>query len=126
MFLYGTPLFSGGCFQVKAKRQCEYVRSVAVPRNQPNALRNRVSCILARCSVCMTAGRAAATIVPYFTAWAYPRDGIDLVLVSFCGLLLFQALAVFLIGIRTENRPLEELAQEETPLGIAGAKAVKA
>jgi putative MFS transporter len=76
--------------------------------------------------VCMTAGRAAATIVPYFTAWAYPRGGVDLVLGSFCGLLLFQALAVFLFGIRTENRPLEELAPKEAPLGMTGAKAVKA
>jgi hypothetical protein len=43
-----------------------------------------------------------------------------------CGLLLFQALAVFLFGIRTENGPLEELAPEEAPLGMNGAKAVKA
>jgi Transmembrane secretion effector len=67
-----------------------------------------------------------ATIVPYFTAWAYPRGGVGLVLGSFCGLLLFQALAVFLFGVRTENRPLEELAPEGAPLGMTGAKAVKA
>ncbi|HSR09673.1 MAG TPA: MFS transporter [Bryobacteraceae bacterium] len=43
-----------------------------------------------------------------------------------CGLLLVQALAVFLFGIRTENRPLEDLTPDQAPLGMAGAKAVKA
>ena len=76
--------------------------------------------------LCMTAGRAAATVVPYFTAWAYPRGGVSLVLGSFCGLLLFQAVAVFLIGIQTENRPLEELAPESATLGVPSPEAVKA
>lgn len=76
--------------------------------------------------LCMTAGRAAATVVPYFTAWAYPRGGVSLVLGSFCGLLLFQAVAVFLFGIQTENRPLEELAPESATLGVPSPEAVKA
>jgi MFS transporter, putative metabolite:H+ symporter len=76
--------------------------------------------------LCMTVGRAAATVVPYFTAWAYPRGGASLVLGSFCGLLLFQALAVFLFGIQTENRSLEELAPEPVTLGVTSPKAVKA
>jgi len=62
--------------------------------------------------VCMTAGRAAATVVPWFTVWAYQRGGIALILEVFCGLLLLQGLAVLMFGIDTENRPLEELAPE--------------
>ena len=60
--------------------------------------------------VCMTAGRAAAAMVPWFTVWAYSRGGVALILEVFCGLLLFQGLAVILFGINTENRSLEELA----------------
>jgi putative MFS transporter len=59
--------------------------------------------------VCMTAGRAAATVVPWFTVWAYQRGGIALILEVFCGLLLLQGLAVLVFGIDTENRPLEDL-----------------
>ena len=62
--------------------------------------------------VCMTAGRAAATVVPWFTVWAYQRGGIALILEVFCGLLLLQGLAVLMLGIDTENRPLEELAPD--------------
>jgi putative MFS transporter len=62
--------------------------------------------------VCMTAGRGAAALVPWFTVWAYSRGGVALILEVFCGLLLFQALAVILFGINTENRSLEDLAPE--------------
>ena len=62
--------------------------------------------------VCMTAGRAAAALVPWFTVWAYSRGGVALILEVFCGLLLFQGLAVVLFGINTENRSLEELAPD--------------
>ncbi len=65
--------------------------------------------------VCMTAGRAAAAIVPWFTVWAYSRGGIAIILEVFCGLLLFQGLAVILFGINTENRSLEELAPGPGP-----------
>jgi putative MFS transporter len=58
------------------------------------------------------AGRAAAALVPWFTVWAYSRGGVALILEAFCGLLLFQGLAVILFGINTENRSLEELAPE--------------
>jgi putative MFS transporter len=77
-----------------------------VPELFPTAYRLRGS------GVCMTAGRAAAAIVPWFTVWAYARGGIGLILEVFCGILLFQGLAVLLFGIDTENRPLEELAPE--------------
>jgi len=75
-----------------------------VPELFPTAYRLRGS------GVCMTAGRAAAAMVPWFTVWAYSRGGIALILEVFCGLLLFQGLAVILFGINTENRSLEELA----------------
>jgi len=77
-----------------------------VPELFPTAYRLRGA------GVCMTAGRAAATVVPWFTVWAYQRGGIAAILEVFCGLLLFQGLAVLLFGIDTENRPLEELAPE--------------
>ena len=75
-----------------------------VPELFPTAYRLRGA------GVCMTAGRAAAAMVPWFTVWAYSRGGIALILEVFCGLLLFQGLAVILFGINTENRSLEELA----------------
>lgn len=75
-----------------------------VPELFPTSYRLRGS------GLCMTAGRAAAAMVPWFTVWAYPRGGIALILEVFCGLLLLQGLAVLLFGINTENRPLEELA----------------
>jgi MFS transporter, putative metabolite:H+ symporter len=74
-----------------------------VPELFPTAYRLRGA------GVCMTAGRAAATVVPWFTVWAYQRGGIALILEVFCGLLLLQGLAVLVFGIDTENRPLEEL-----------------
>jgi len=77
-----------------------------VPELFPTAYRLRGA------GVCMTAGRAAATVVPWFTVWAYQRGGIALILEVFCGLLLFQGLAVLVFGIDTENRPLEALAPE--------------
>ena len=45
-----------------------------------------------------------------------------MILEVFCGLLLFQGLAVLLFGIDTENRPLEELAPEAVQQGhiVAG------
>src|SRR5580658_1502882 len=79
-----------------------------VPELFPTAYRMRGA------GVCMTAGRAAAAMVPVFTVWAYQRGGIVLILEVFCGLLLAQGLAVLLFGIDTENRPLEELAPERT------------
>jgi putative MFS transporter len=79
-----------------------------VPELFPTAYRMRGA------GVCMTAGRAAAAVVPVFTVWAYQRGGIVLILEVFCGLLLAQGLAVLLFGIDTENRPLEELAPERT------------
>jgi len=79
-----------------------------VPELFPTAYRMRGA------GVCMTAGRAAAAVVPWFTVWAYQRGGIVLILEVFCGLLLAQGLAVLLFGIDTENRPLEELAPEWT------------
>jgi putative MFS transporter len=79
-----------------------------VPELFPTAYRMRGA------GVCMTAGRAAAAIVPVFTVWAYQRGGIVLILEAFCGLLLAQGLAVLLFGIDTENRPLEELTPERT------------
>ncbi len=60
--------------------------------------------------IAMTAGRAGAAIVPWFTVWAYQRGGIPLILGCFCGLLMLQAVAVLVFGIDTENRTLEELA----------------
>ncbi len=60
--------------------------------------------------VAMTAGRAGAAIVPWFTVWAYQRGGIALILEFFGGLLVLQAVAVLIFGIDTENRTLEELA----------------
>jgi putative MFS transporter len=77
-----------------------------VPELFPTAYRLRGA------GVCMTAGRAAAAVVPWFTVWAYQRGGITAILEAFCGLLLFQGLAVLLFGIDTENRPLEELTPE--------------
>jgi putative MFS transporter len=79
-----------------------------VPELFPTAYRMRGA------GVCMTAGRAAAAVVPVFTVWAYQRGGITFILEVFCGLLLAQGLAVLLFGIDTENRPLEELAPERT------------
>ena len=79
-----------------------------VPELFPTAYRMRGA------GVCMTAGRAAAAVVPVFTVWAYRRGGIVFILEVFCGLLLAQGLAVLLFGIDTENRPLEELAPERT------------
>jgi putative MFS transporter len=75
-----------------------------VPELFPTAYRLRGT------GVCMTAGRAAAAMVPWFTVWAYSRGGVALILEVFCGLLLFQGLAVLFFGIDTENRSLEELA----------------
>jgi MFS transporter, putative metabolite:H+ symporter len=75
-----------------------------VPELFPTAYRLRGA------GVCMTAGRAGAALVPWFTVWAYSRGGIAVILEVFCGLLLFQGLAVILFGINTENRSLEELA----------------
>lgn len=62
--------------------------------------------------VSMTAGRAAAALVPWFTVWAYPRGGVAFILEVFCGLLLLQGVAVLVFGINTENRSLEALAPE--------------
>jgi MFS transporter, putative metabolite:H+ symporter len=75
-----------------------------VPELFPTSYRLRGS------GVCMTAGRAAAAMVPWFTVWAYRRGGIAFILEVFCGLLLLQGLAVLLFGINTENRSLEALA----------------
>jgi putative MFS transporter len=83
-----------------------------VPELFPTAYRMRGA------GVCMTAGRAAATVVPWFTVWAYQRGGIALIVEVFCGLLLFQGLAVLVFGIDTENRPLEELEPEAGVGGI--------
>jgi putative MFS transporter len=77
-----------------------------VPELFPTSYRLRGS------GVCMTAGRAAAAMVPWFTVWAYQRGGIALILEVFCGLLLLQGLAVLLFGIDTENRSLEALAPD--------------
>jgi putative MFS transporter len=77
-----------------------------VPELFPTAYRLRGA------GLCMTAGRAAAAMVPWFTVWAYPRGGISLILEVFCGLLLLQGIAVLLFGINTENRTLEELTPE--------------
>jgi putative MFS transporter len=81
-----------------------------VPELFPTAYRLRGA------GFCMTAGRAAATVIPWFTVWAYQRGGITAILEVFCGLLLFQGAAVLLFGIDTENRPLEEI----DPQGEAG------
>ena len=83
-----------------------------VPELFPTAYRLRGT------GVCMTAGRAAAAMVPWFTVWAYPRGGISFILEVFCGLLLLQGLVVILFGIDTENRPLEELAPEAKATGM--------
>ena len=83
-----------------------------VPELFPTAYRMRGA------GVCMTAGRAAATVVPWFTVWAYQRGGIALILEVFCGLLLLQGLAVLVFGIDTENRPLEALEPEAGVGGI--------
>ncbi len=77
-----------------------------VPELFPTSYRLRGS------GVCMTAGRAGAAIVPWFTVWAYQRGGIAFILEVFCGLLLLQGLAVLLFGIDTENRSLEALAPD--------------
>jgi putative MFS transporter len=76
--------------------------------------------------VCMTVGRAAAAVVPFFTAWAYPRGGVVLILEAFCGLLLFHAAAILLFGIRTENRSLEELVPDLGTPDVIESKAVEA
>lgn len=91
-----------------------------VPELFPTAYRLRGA------GVCMTAGRAAGVVVPYFTAWAYPRGGVALILEAFCGLLLFQALVILLFGIPTENRSLEELVPDVGIREIIESKAVGA
>jgi putative MFS transporter len=91
-----------------------------VPELFPTAYRLRGA------GVCMTAGRAAGAVVPFFTAWAYPRGGVALILEAFCGLLLFQALVILLFGIRTENRSLEELIPDAGTRDIIESKAVGA
>jgi len=67
----------------------------------------------------MTAGRAGAALVPWFTVWAYQRGGIALILESFCGLLVAQAAIVLVFGIDTENRTLEELAPSAAPKALS-------
>jgi putative MFS transporter len=91
-----------------------------VPELFPTAYRLRGA------GVCMTAGRAAGAVVPYFTAWAYPRGGVALILEAFCGLLLFQAIAILLFGIRTENRSLEDLLPDAGPHGTIESKVMGA
>ena len=60
--------------------------------------------------VCGTAGRIVSAVIQYFIVWLFTLGGVPLVIGAVVATLLAAALTVWLVGIETTEKPLEQVA----------------